>query len=183
MFMSLCKRATSNKPSNYSKEHEDIVCTQTRIRQTRGRKQSLTAQPVQRCVHEGRPAALAKDTQMRHTPRNRNRDPLATSTALLLRGRIDARADDEGVPLRRLDRVHGRFERLGRDDAVDVYGSLCEYDDHYSNKLVSIPVRIVWNAPSTFDASSAEVSMKDSPFSATIPESAFHHQTNRHKHK
>jgi hypothetical protein len=29
-----------------------------------------------------------------------------------------------------------------------------------------IPVRIVWNADSTFEASSADVSMNDSPFSA-----------------
>jgi hypothetical protein len=30
------------------------------------------------------------------------------------------------------------------------------------------PVRIVWKADSTFEASSAEVSMNDSPFSAEV---------------
>jgi hypothetical protein len=29
-----------------------------------------------------------------------------------------------------------------------------------------VPVRMVWKAPSTFEASSADVSMKDKPFSA-----------------
>lgn len=33
---------------------------------------------------------------------------------------------------------------------------------------INLPVRIVWNAPSTFDASNAEVSMNESPFSAVM---------------
>jgi len=37
-----------------------------------------------------------------------------------------------------------------------------------TNEIKDIPLRIVWKAASTLEASSADVSMKDRPFSAEV---------------
>jgi hypothetical protein len=40
--------------------------------------------------------------------------------------------------------------------------------DEYNDSEDYAPVRMVWNADSTFVASSAEVSINDNPFSAAV---------------
>lgn len=44
---------------------------------------------------------------------------------------------------------------------------------HSVNRLQNVPVRMVWKADSTFDASSADVSINDRPFSAIRSHKAF----------
>lgn len=83
---------------------------------------------------------------------------------------VHARADGEGVSCRRADRVLLRFEGLARDDAVYICNrtNIRNALGSSPNLSLCIPVRIVWKAPSTLEASSAEVSMNDNPFSATM---------------
>jgi hypothetical protein len=66
------------------------------------------------------------------------------------------------------DGVYRRLEGSARYDAVyicSVIGASGECPSGLCERIYS-PERMVWNAPSTFEASSAEVSMNDNPFSA-----------------
>lgn len=94
--------------------------------------------------------------------------PLATSLSLGLRGTWIGGINHDSVSGGWLDRVGGLLQRLRRDDTVDIWqGDVSDWS-HMERKILreSVPVRIVWNADSTFEASNAEVSMNDKPFSA-----------------
>lgn len=98
-------------------------------------------------------------------------EPLTALAARVRRG-VDAVADCDGVPSRGLDGVLRLLERFARNNAVDVYQMkairrpAARTMDPKREEHEHAPVRMVWKADSTFDASSADVSMNDSPFSA-----------------
>lgn len=100
---------------------------------------------------------------------------LAALAALLGAAVVGCWCDEDCLPARRFDDVARRLERLGRHDPVDVCrvsmggggSSAGRSRAGLKSAERNAPVRMVWKADSTLDASKAEVSMNDRPFSAT----------------
>lgn len=99
-----------------------------------------------------------------------SRDGCLAALARLLRIRVCARANGN-TWTRGIDRVLRLFQHFVRYYPINICAN--QKVSQRTTGARHVPVRMLWKADSTFEASNAEVSMNESPFSAASTSSAW----------